>query len=168
MEKKILLICSLFLSSLAMPALAAKNFPEITISTKDIAHLSLWHRIKHTIEQRIESTFKTQKKLKDLIKQGNVIVKFYRPACKYCVYIDPILDTIKSKFTQDVIFISVNLNEQTMNYKKAYDFEYVPTLIYFKDGKEVLRHGSEGGTITEQDLEKNIKTVFKISDYSPK
>lgn len=162
MEKKILLISSLFLLSLAMPMMATQNSPEITISTKNIAKLPLWYRIKHTIEQRLESTFKTRKKLKDLIKHGNVVVKFYRPGCKYCVYIDPILDKVKNKFDHNVTFISVNLNEQTMDYKKAYGFEYVPTVVYFKDAKEVLRHGSESGTITLEEIKKNIKTVFKI------
>jgi thiol-disulfide isomerase/thioredoxin len=162
MEKKILLISSLFLLALTMPVMAIQNSPEITISTKNITKLPLWYRIKHTIEQRLESTFKIQKKLKDLIKHGNVVVKFYRPGCRYCVYIDPILDTIKNKFAHNVTFISVNLNEQTENYKATYDFEYVPTIVYFKDGKEVLRHGSESGTITAQEIKKNIRSAFQI------
>ena len=160
--KKLIFVCSLFLLPLAMPIMTIQNSPEITISAKNIAKLPLWHRIKHTIEQRLESTFKIQKKLKDLIKHGNVVVKFYRPGCKYCIYIDPILDAVKNKFAHNVTFISVNLNEQSMDYKKAYDFEYVPTVVYFKDGKEVLRHGSESGTITKQEIKKNLRSAFKI------
>lgn len=160
--KKLLILSSLFLLPIATPVLAIQNSPEITISPKNIAKLPLWYRIKHTIEQRLETVFKTEKKLKDLIKRGNVIVKFYRPSCRFCVYMDPILDAMKNKFVHDVTFVSVNLNAQTMDYKKAYDFEYVPTVVYFKDGKEVLRHGSEGGAITSQEIENNIKTSFGL------
>lgn len=158
--KKLICISALLLFSTFFLSAAEKQ-PEITISTKNCAKLSLWYRIKYAIDRRLELAFNTEKKLKNIIKDGNVVVKFYRPGCKYCLYIDPILDAVKNKYAQDITFVYVNLNAQSLDYKKEYSFEFVPTIVYFKHGKEVLRHGSENGTITQEDIEKNIKMVFE-------
>jgi len=152
-------------TTLAAPVVHAKpshtkNSPEITVSVKNITHLSLLHRIKHTLQERIERALNTHKKLKDIVKHGNVVVKFYRPDCKYCTYIDPILKAVEETAAQNVTFVHVNLNAQTTDYKKSYNLESVPTVIYFKHGKEQMRHGSEDGTITTDKIEDNIAQVF--------
>ncbi len=165
MKKTLIINLLLITGIMAINTVHAKA-PEFTIQQKDISHLPVWHRIKHTIQNRFEHVFNSKKKLQDIIRQGNTVVKFYRPGCKYCTYIDPILKSV-AESTSDVTFISVNLDAQTRDYKKQYGFEYVPTVLYFKNGKEIMRHDSKEGTITVADIKNNIAHAFTTKQAQP-
>lgn len=158
--KRLLSIVLLFSLVSGAPSMAAQSTSEFTITARNVSKLPLWYRIKHALQTQVDRAFNNKKTLKDLTQHGNVVVKFYRPGCKYCVHIDPLIEQIKSEFAHDVTFINVNLDAQTREYKSIYSFDTVPTVIYFKNGKEVLRHGSNNGTITKDEIKSNIESAF--------
>ena len=66
-----------------------------------------------------------------------VIVDFYTETCGICKYISPIMDEMaKEKTDFKIVKIDANKN---FALAKRYNFRLVPTLIVFRDGKEVKR-----------------------------
>ena len=81
-----------------------------------------------------------------------IIVDFYATWCMPCQMLTPILVEI-DKENEDVEIFKVNVDE---NQETAirYDIVSVPTLIFFKDGKEVER---QIGLVEKEKLEKIIR-----------
>ena len=66
-----------------------------------------------------------------------VIVDFYTETCGICKYISPIIDEMAKERTDfKIVKIDANKNFALAN---RYNFRLVPTLIVFRDGKEVKR-----------------------------
>ena len=66
-----------------------------------------------------------------------VIVDFYTETCGICKYISPIMDEMaKEKTDFKIVKIDANKN---FALAKRYNFRLVPTLIVFRDGKELKR-----------------------------
>ena len=66
-----------------------------------------------------------------------VIVDFYTETCGICKYISPIMDEMAKERTDfKIVKIDANKNFALAN---RYNFRLVPTLIVFRDGKEVKR-----------------------------
>lgn len=84
-----------------------------------------------------------------------VIVDFYATWCMPCQMLTPILVDI-DKENEDVEIFKVNVDE---NQETAirYDIVSVPTLIFFKDGKEIDR---QVGLVEKEKLEEIIKSFF--------
>lgn len=66
------------------------------------------------------------------IKDGFVIVDFYAPWCGDCVRIKPILAELERDYK--IHKVNIDENESLSN---AFEIRRIPTLIFFKDGKEV-------------------------------
>ncbi len=66
------------------------------------------------------------------IAKGFVIVDFYAPWCGDCRRIDPILKELESEYR--IHKINIDENE---NISSEFGIRRIPTLIFFKDGKEV-------------------------------
>lgn len=69
---------------------------------------------------------------KNEISSGFVVVDFYAPWCGDCVRIDPIIKELEKEYK--IIKINIDENENLSN---EYSIRRIPTLIFFKDGKEV-------------------------------
>ena len=66
-----------------------------------------------------------------------VIVDFYTETCGICKYISPIMDEMAKERTDfKIVKIDANKNFDLAN---RYNFRLVPTLIVFRDGKEIKR-----------------------------
>lgn len=65
------------------------------------------------------------------------VKKFYAEWCGPCKMLTPIMEQVKTKFS-DVSFQDVNIDEQFEVAQKYY-VRSVPTVIIEKDGKEVQR-----------------------------
>ena len=66
-----------------------------------------------------------------------VIVDFYTETCGICKYISPIMDEMAKERTDfKIVKIDANKNFALAN---RYNFRLVPTLIVFRDGKEIKR-----------------------------
>lgn len=73
----------------------------------------------------------------NVISKGTVVVDFYAEWCGPCKMLAPVLEDL-AKEVNDVLITKINVDE---NINKAAQFNVsgVPTLILFKDGKEVDR-----------------------------
>lgn len=73
---------------------------------------------------------------KDLLNQEEKIVYFYKPECKFCEKVSPIVIPMAKE---------MKINLEVMNIKKypqgwdTFGIQGTPTIIYYKNGKEVDR-----------------------------
>jgi thioredoxin len=89
------------------------------------------------------------------IASGNVIVDFWAPWCGPCKMMAPVFEEM-SKSHSDIAFVKVNTDEQPQ-IAQSIGIRGIPTLIFFKDGKEVLRHV---GYADKNVLAQKIKAAF--------
>lgn len=74
----------------------------------------------------------------DLKKDGVVLVDFYADWCGPCKMISPILEDI-AKERNDIKIIKVNV-EKASELSTTYGVMSIPTMILFKDGKEIKKN----------------------------
>lgn len=86
--------------------------------------------------------------------KGIVIVDFWAPWCGPCRMLSPILDEIKLK-NKDVEIIKVNVDDNE-ELTQRYNIQNVPTIIFYKDGKEMSR---TNGLKTIEEIESIIKSI---------
>lgn len=73
------------------------------------------------------------------IASGTVVVDFYADWCGYCRKLAPTFDKVSREMHGKVKFGKVNVdNARTTT--KQYGVRSMPTLVLFKNGKEVKRH----------------------------
>ncbi len=83
------------------------------------------------------------------IKEGNYLVDFYATWCGPCKMIAPILEEISSSI--DVLKIDT---DEVPELAEKYGIMSIPTLIYFKDGKETTK---SVGYVTKEEILNLIK-----------
>lgn len=90
----------------------------------------------------------------EIINQNKpVLVDFHATWCGPCKMMSPILDEVKKRLgdTVSIIKIDVDKNPQAA---AAYQVRGVPTLLLFKQGKQLWR---QSGVVQANDLERIIK-----------
>ena len=70
---------------------------------------------------------------------GLTIVDFWAPWCGPCKMFGPIFESV-SNIKSEVKFCKLNIDEDTENISKEYGVMSIPTVILFKDGKEIKRN----------------------------
>ena len=70
------------------------------------------------------------------IRQGYVVVDFSASWCPDCRFIDPMLETLDKELSEKVKFFKVSFDKETQ-LKDTLNIRKIPTLIFYKDGKEV-------------------------------
>jgi len=93
----------------------------------------------------------TEKEFKNELN-GIVLVDFYADWCGPCKMVSPIIEEL-SNTMKNVGFAKVNVDEE-MNLASTYGVRSIPTLVLYKDGKEVDR---KIGFAPKQDLMKWIE-----------
>ena len=73
----------------------------------------------------------------DAVKSGAVLVDFYADWCGPCRMVSPIIDEIAEE-RSDITVGKVNVDE-SIELASRFGVESIPTVIIFKDGKEVNR-----------------------------
>lgn len=86
--------------------------------------------------------------------KGIVIVDFWAPWCGPCRMLSPILDEIKLN-NKDIEIIKVNVDDNE-ELTQRYNIQNVPTIIFYKDGKEMSR---TNGLKSEQEILNIIKNL---------
>lgn len=96
----------------------------------------------------------TGEEFNDIIQNGHklVVVDFFAEWCMPCVIMSPIIEDL-SKEMKDVKFVKLNVDDNSKISGK-YKVLSIPTLIIFKDGKEV---GRIVGSHSEYVIEERIK-----------
>lgn len=96
----------------------------------------------------------TDSNFKEMVeKNSNVIVDFWAVWCPPCRITEPIIEELAEKYRGKVVFGKLNVDE---NQETAMRFNVlaIPTLIFFKNGREVDR---VVGAVPKEILELKIK-----------
>ena len=87
-----------------------------------------------------------------LESKGTVLVDFWAPWCMPCRMLSPVIDQVADEMS-DVKVAKINVDEQ-QGLAVQFDVMSIPTLIVFKDGKEVRR---SSGVIPKQAIKDLMK-----------
>lgn len=84
-----------------------------------------------------------------------VLVDFYATWCGPCKTLGPILDEVKDELEDAIKIIKIDVDKNQPLAAK-YQVRGVPTMILYKEGKQVWR---QSGVVQKADLIKTIKTA---------
>ncbi len=85
-----------------------------------------------------------------------VVIDFFATWCMPCQMLTPILSEISEKYSEKAEFYKVNVDEN-QDAAIRYGVESVPTLIFFRDGKEIER---QVGLLNEVELSNMIEELI--------
>ncbi len=88
------------------------------------------------------------------IAEGLVLADFYSDSCIPCKRMSPVLAELEEE-NSGVRLVKLNINFGAETAAK-YDVTSVPTLVFFRDGKEVQR---VTGAVKKSQIEEIIKTL---------
>jgi thioredoxin 1 len=93
----------------------------------------------------------TDKTFENEVKSGIVLIDFWAPWCGPCRMQTPILESVTKKTPENVTIAKVNV-EACPQTASRFRVQSIPTIILFKDGKEIKRHVgvAEEKTLLEQ------------------
>ena len=95
------------------------------------------------------------KNFKPIIRSGITLVDFWAPWCGPCKMMAPILNDVAESADADVTVAKVNVDHNQPLANK-YKVRNIPTLVMFKDGKEINRYvGVKNKKFLLKEIEKN-------------
>lgn len=87
---------------------------------------------------------------------GSSVVFVWSPSCGYCQRMLPIMDQLSSQYAGKVKFAKL-INEQNPLTSSRYTVQGVPTLLFFKNGKQVDR---TVGALPKEEVERHLYTLL--------
>ncbi len=81
-----------------------------------------------------------EKDFSETIASGTVLADFWAPWCSYCKVIGAVLEQCAVSAPAEAVIAKINVDDNAELAAK-YSITTLPTLILFKDGVEVSRHG---------------------------
>ena len=112
----------------------------VVVAAVAFLFIRAWHKMKntpvvedsHLIEQLTEQNFNNK------IKKGVVMVDFWADWCMPCKMMAPILNEVAEAADGEAVIYKLNVDEQRQ-VAASYGIRNIPTIIVFRDGKEVER-----------------------------
>jgi len=80
----------------------------------------------------------SQKDFIDEIKEGVSLVDFNAPWCAPCRIQDPIITELEETYSEKAVISKINIDEN-QNLAMSLGIQSIPTIIIFKEGKELSR-----------------------------
>ena len=80
-----------------------------------------------------------EKEFDEVIKQGVVLIDFFATWCGPCRIMADILEDVSKEIDERVKIYKVDV-DQNENLSRRFGIMSIPTLMVFKDGKEVEKH----------------------------
>lgn len=96
----------------------------------------------------------SEKKFESFIKQKIAVVDFWASWCMPCLMMSPVIEEMAEKFPK-IEFAKVNVDDNSKISEK-FKVLSIPTLIIFKDGKEVERIV---GNASPEKIEEKLKKL---------
>lgn len=87
---------------------------------------------------------------------GLVLVDFWAKWCGPCKSLAPIIDELYNDYNKKMLIFKLNI-DNNLKTTNDYNIKSIPTLIFFKNGKEIYR---EIGSILKDDLIKKIDSLL--------
>lgn len=66
------------------------------------------------------------------------LVDFYSDSCVPCKRLSPVLAELEDQYADEIKFVKININFDAA-LAEQYEVQSVPTIVFFKNGKEVSR-----------------------------
>lgn len=82
-------------------------------------------------------TYLNQNSYQNAIAKGLCVVTLGAPWCKDCAALKPILERLVPAYADKINFFGVNFDEAE-ELKESLNVRKIPTMIFYKDGAEVL------------------------------
>ena len=99
----------------------------------------------------VEKNFKEEV----ISNKGITIVDFWAPWCGPCKMFGPIFENAKESHN-NIKFCKLNVDDDALDVSKDFGVMSIPTVIAFKDGKEVKRNI---GFMSESDLDDFLEEI---------
>ncbi len=99
----------------------------------------------------------TDQNFKELLASGKpMVVDFWAQWCGPCKMVGPIVDELAKEYEGKVVIGKCDVDENS-DLPGEFGIRSIPTLIFFKDGKQVDKHV---GAATKAALEDKIKSLL--------
>ena len=96
-----------------------------------------------------------KKSFDKFIKEDKVVVDFWAVWCGPCKILSPAVEEIASEMKDKAKFAKVNVDEN-LDLAQRFGVMSIPTLIFFRDGKQIDR---TVGVISKEEIEKRIRNM---------
>jgi len=108
-----------------------------------------------SVENGVEEI--SEKQFQNKINDKFVVVDFFAEWCMPCLMMSPIIEELAKKFKGKMEFVKVNVDDNSSLANKL-GIMSIPTLIIFKEGKEIERLT---GAISSEQLEEKLKSLVR-------
>ncbi len=115
---------------------------------------SKWLKRKMTVNNGVQEI--SLKSFEQVVNKHLVVVDFFAEWCMPCLMMAPIVEELADKFKGKINFAKINIDDNS-SLSEKYKVMSIPTIIMFKDGKEVARII---GTVSGEQLEEKLNSLL--------
>lgn len=123
-----------------------------------------WHETKLPLIRTSKKEYESIQELSisdfnSMLSQNNlVLADFHTLWCMPCLKISPIIDELKEEYIKSVKVLRIDIDISEL-LAESFEIKAVPTIILFKDSKEIWRHT---GLISKEELTKLFDLHLKL------